>query len=316
MKTQFQNGTIVTPEFLNAMANAACKKTPSNDGDVKSPSFDELADSDWLTKTILQELYSSLGLNPGDHVGDPISGAILVAVLRAFGTSQPERLSYIEKLVGFINTLHGDPSDFCMQLRGDVDSLKDGAQSLDDRVDTAERAIVNIRTAIPAKVSSWMDAVHTIDVGLAGGNILNDGSGVSLGFGEEASLKVSIPVGAGCRAFIDFSYLAAFGTHGGLSGEFQIYFPFSLDDTPFPAGKWHAGIATLYDRMNSLIRRFDVFLDAPEGGGQTFRFLEQKGGVSESYLTWGSWATACQFFFSGSVPVRPGYIASKTTART
>lgn len=316
MKTQFQNGTIVTPAFLNAIANAVCKKSPSNDGEVKSPTFDELSDSNWLTKAILQELFSSLGINPGDHHGDPINGAVLAATLRAFGNSQSERFAYIGRLVGLVNTLNGSPSDFCMDLRSDVDALDASIASAVERIGTAEHAIVDMRSAIPAKVSSWMDAVHSIDVGLRGGNILNDGSGVTLDYREEASLLVSIPVGAGCRAFIDFSFTSGLGPHGNLSGEFQVYFPVTLDDTPFPTGKWHAGIATLYDRMNSLIRRFDVFLDAPEGAGQTLRFLEQKGGVGESYLTWGSWASACQFFFSGSVPVRPGFIASKTTLRS
>lgn len=154
MKTQFQNGTIVTPAFLNAMANAACKKTPSNDGDVKSPSFDELADAGWLTKAILQEMYSSLGLNPGDHDGDPLNGATIRAFIRGFGVSQSERLNVVSKLLGMINTLNGDPADFCMDLSFDVlhhgqrlDSVEADVSGLQPVVVALQQRVSEVRTA-------------------------------------------------------------------------------------------------------------------------------------------------------------------------
>jgi len=122
-KTNFQHGTVVTPGFLNAINNAVCKKTPIADGEVQSPSFDQLQDASWLTRPILEELFLSLGLRASDHMADALSGAVLAAFVRLFGASADERSAYISKLIGFINTLGGDPADFVMDMSDHVTSI-------------------------------------------------------------------------------------------------------------------------------------------------------------------------------------------------
>jgi hypothetical protein len=44
MKTNFQNGTIVTPEFLNAINTPVWKQAPANDGEFKPPVLGDMPD--------------------------------------------------------------------------------------------------------------------------------------------------------------------------------------------------------------------------------------------------------------------------------
>lgn len=122
-KTIFQHGTVVTPGFLNTLNQAVCKKEPLVDGEIQSPSFDQLQDASWLTRAILEELFIDLGLRPDDHIADALNGASLAAFVRLFGVNSSERSTYISKLIGFVNSLHGDPSDFVMQISQHVEAL-------------------------------------------------------------------------------------------------------------------------------------------------------------------------------------------------
>lgn len=128
-KTVAVHGAPLTPGLVNALIHGKCVKDPMDDGEFESPTFDQLKDSNWLTRAILQELYSSLGLNPGDHLEDPLNGAILRAFIRTFGNSPSERSNTVSKWTSMINTLNGDPADFCMDMSFDV--LQHG-QKLDD----------------------------------------------------------------------------------------------------------------------------------------------------------------------------------------
>lgn len=44
MKTNFQNGTIVTPTFLNAINSPVWKQAPANDGEIKPPALTDMPD--------------------------------------------------------------------------------------------------------------------------------------------------------------------------------------------------------------------------------------------------------------------------------
>lgn len=44
MKTNFQDGTIVTPAFLNAINSPVWKQVPANDGEIKPPELADMPD--------------------------------------------------------------------------------------------------------------------------------------------------------------------------------------------------------------------------------------------------------------------------------
>ncbi|HOX49898.1 MAG TPA: hypothetical protein PKY05_00310 [Fibrobacteria bacterium] len=44
MKTNFQNGTLVTPAFLNAINSPVWKQVPANDGEFKPPALTDMPD--------------------------------------------------------------------------------------------------------------------------------------------------------------------------------------------------------------------------------------------------------------------------------
>lgn len=44
MKTNFQDGTIVTPAFLNAINSPVWKQAPANDGEIKPPELADMPD--------------------------------------------------------------------------------------------------------------------------------------------------------------------------------------------------------------------------------------------------------------------------------
>lgn len=140
-KTNFQHGMVVTPGFLNAINQAVCKKDPQVDGEIQSPPFDQLQDASWLTRVILEELFIDLGLRPADHVADALNGASLAAFVRLFGVNSSERSTYISKLIGFVNSLHGDPSDFVMQISQHIDALTLSQSNAALKIETLEESV-------------------------------------------------------------------------------------------------------------------------------------------------------------------------------
>lgn len=101
MKTTFTHGTVITPEFLNAINHPVFKESPENDGEIPLPliSMDQLADLSFLDGPALESFFTGLGHNPlGPVSNGPITGAQILEALQAIHASNADRVAILQKL--------------------------------------------------------------------------------------------------------------------------------------------------------------------------------------------------------------------------